>query len=466
MNNNLLEIKESLIFLDIDGTLVADGFSDLTSENINFVNKLKEKNTVFLCSNGQKERNLNMAKILDIGLTNVLYKKPSLKCIRGIDVFNKNKSSHLVQSSPESRRGIDEANQGSYISIGVGHRRHSFTNPPSKAEYFSNKVVIGDKYISDGLFAVNIGATFKRVSRVLSGKENLSIKFSYLIDDIFGKFIFKIFPFIKISRLNHLVKNFIIFAPLFFAGKVFDFSLMYKVTVAFLSFSFLSSSVYVLNDMYDLEKDKLHNIKSFRPLASGVLQKTNAIVFSVILVFLSFVLASSFYLLYPFLITYFILSFIYSRYLKKNNILDILIIAFLYVIRILVGGAVTSLYVSPWIILSVFFGALFITSCKRYSQNILGSKMAYTKDVLLFCIYFSSILSVSVYSIWSVLEHNSSYLVYSSLFVVFIVFKMIEYIYKSPEKTEFPEILVFKDKWILSSFISWLLLVFFIFYLL
>lgn len=415
--DRLLEIKNSTIFLDIDGTVLCDGFSHIDENMTVLLSNLKKDNQVFICSNGPRERNIGIANKIGVLVTNENFKKPSSKCLEGLDVL------------------------------------------------YKNKVVVGDKYISDGIFSLNIGAKFIKFPRFVSGQERFPVKISYFIDDILGSIIFKIFPFIKILRLNHLVKNFIIFTPLFFASRFFDKEAFVNALRAFISFSFLASFVYIINDIYDIKKDSIHPIKSLRPLASGIISQKKSLYFAFTLLILSFIVSFNTGI-YTFLFIYLFLNILYSSYLKKKNISDILIVAIFYVIRILIGGFSTSTYISPWIILSVFFGALFITSCKRYSQYLLGSISNYSKELLLFCVYFSATLSIAVYSIWSVLEHNSPYLVYSSVFVVFIVFKMIEYIHTFPNKSEFPEILVFKDRSILSAFILWLLLVFYIFYLL
>lgn len=418
MFDALLKINNSTIFLDIDGTLVADSVSDIEDKKvISFISKLKEKNDLYICSNGNKNRNILISEHFKISITNVNFKKPSYKCIENLEISG------------------------------------------------NQKIVFGDKYISDGLFAINIGAKFIKADRIISGKEGFYIKISYLFDDIFGKYLYKIFPFIKLIRPNHLVKNLIIFSPLFFAGKFFDTFLLIETLKAFVSFSALASSIYVINDLYDIKKDSLHKIKSLRPLSSGIINKKQAVIFSATLILISLYFAYGIANLYPLLGLYFILNLIYSNFLKKKNVLDIILISFLYVIRIIVGGVVSSVYISPWIILCMFFGALFVTSCKRYSQYNLNRDISYPKELLTFSIYFSSTISICIYSIWSVLEHNNTNLVYSSFLVVFVLLKMVEYVYKSPDKAEFPEVLVFKDKWILSAFFVWFLLVFYIFYL-
>jgi 4-hydroxybenzoate polyprenyltransferase len=255
---------------------------------------------------------------------------------------------------------------------------------------------------------------------------------------------------------------------LFFAGEIFNKDILFNLIKAFLSFSFLASAVYIINDISDLKSDREHSWKSFRPLAIGILKKRDAVLFAISLIVLSLALAYGLNMLYFMLFLYFFINILYTFKIKKKNILDIILIAFLYCIRILVGGLVSGVYISPWIILTVFFGALFITSCKRYSQiknNNQKTLFGYDENLINFTMLFSAILSSGTYGIWSILEHKNTFLVYSTIPVVFVVFKMVEYTYKFPERSESPEILVFKDRWILATFCIWLLFVFYIFYL-
>jgi 4-hydroxybenzoate polyprenyltransferase len=228
----------------------------------------------------------------------------------------------------------------------------------------------------------------------------------------------------------------------------------------------LASAVYIFNDICDIKKDGEHKVKSFRPLPLGIITKKKAYFLMFLLLFVSFIFAINIDQIYLMLLLYIFFNLIYSLYIKKKYIFDLLIIPILFVIRVLVGGLVASVYISSWIILAVFFVSLFTTSLKRYSQILANpSSIKYSPALLKNIIFFSSTLSIGIYSIWSILEHENIYLVYSSVFVVFAIIKMLEYIYKAPELLEFPESIVFRDRAMLVSFIGWLLFVFYIFYL-
>jgi predicted HAD superfamily phosphohydrolase YqeG len=202
--DKLLNLENKTVFLDIDGTIVFDGQKDVDPEDVLFVKKLQEKNKIAVVSNGNIDRNDYIANILGVLCIKNSIKKPNKDSV-GDCLFD------------------------------------------------TNKVVVGDKYFTDGILALNIGAEFIKVKRLYSGRERLVVKLAYLYDFLFGYIFYKIYPFIKIMRINHWIKNFIIFSPLFFASNIFNFELLHKLILSFLSFSFLASAVYIFNDICDIK---------------------------------------------------------------------------------------------------------------------------------------------------------------------------------------------------------------------
>lgn len=274
--------------------------------------------------------------------------------------------------------------------------------------------------------------------------------------------------YLILLRPKQWIKNLLVFAPLFFAGSLFDLEMLFYVSMAFLAFSFSSSLVYILNDLFDRDIDSQHPRKKERPIASGKISPKQAKLF---MFFIAFII-SLFFVFLPKIILpiviYILLNGAYSAWFKHIAVLDVVVVAFFYVIRVLVGGLVVSLYLSPWIILCVLFGALFVIVSKRRSefyQNIKRKVLEdYSKEALDFMLGVSVALALMSYGIWSVIGHPSEYLVYSVVFVLFALFKMFNRIYTHPEIAESPEVLVFKDRWILSSFVLWALCVFVLFY--
>jgi len=180
---------------------------------------------------------------------------------------------------------------------------------------------------------------------------------------------------IKLMRPHQYVKNLFIFLPLFFALKVTDISLLFHATIAFFAFSMTASAVYILNDYQDIEDDKLHPIKKYRPLALGTISKARALLIMFILTFIGFGLMTVLsWKASTILATYVILNIAYSFYLKHVPIMDVVIIALGFVLRVFVGTAVTGLNTSMWIIVMTFLLALFLALAKRRDDVLLFNK--------------------------------------------------------------------------------------------
>jgi decaprenyl-phosphate phosphoribosyltransferase len=269
-------------------------------------------------------------------------------------------------------------------------------------------------------------------------------------------------------RIKHWVKNLLVFAPLFFAVAVFDSNLLIKSVLAFMAFCIVSSIVYIINDIIDVEQDRLHILKKTRPLASGRVSLHSAFVFIGVLVIIFAVILSFIPKVALILLTYVVLNIFYSLWFKHVAVLDVAFVSGFYIMRLLAGGVATGIYVSPWIILCVMFGALFVILGKRRAEFYRGSTRKvlnlYSNTALDLMLGIAASLAVISYSIWAIIGHELPNLVYSSIFVVFALFRLLNNIYIKPEEAESPELLVFKDKWILSSFVCWVLYVFVVFY--
>jgi len=184
----------------------------------------------------------------------------------------------------------------------------------------------------------------------------------------------------KLMRPHQYLKNLFIFLPLFFALKVTDVSLLSKVFIAFIAFSLTASAIYILNDYLDIEEDKLHPTKKNRPLASGTITKSQAIFAMIILLGIGFILMMTLsWKAVMIQIIYILLNLAYSTYLKHIAIIDVVIIAIGFVLRVFIGTAVTLLDTSMWIIVMTFLLALFLALAKRRDDVILfnntGKKM-------------------------------------------------------------------------------------------
>ena len=174
---------------------------------------------------------------------------------------------------------------------------------------------------------------------------------------------------IRLIRPHQWVKNLVVLLPVFFGGALLHIESVYAGLVTALCFSFAASSIYCLNDIVDVDDDRRHPVKCHRPLASGAISITQGY----ILMFLMFILSmlSTFLLRHNQLETasvilfYWILNIAYCLKLKQYAIIDVCVVSFGFVLRILAGGYATSIHLSKWIVLMTFLLMLFLSFAKR-----------------------------------------------------------------------------------------------------
>ena len=189
---------------------------------------------------------------------------------------------------------------------------------------------------------------------------------------------------VKVARPIHWIKNVSIFAAIFLTGFLFDKNQFSQVLWAFIAFCFAASATYVFNDILDAKKDALHPVKKFRPVASGSLPVPLAILEAIAFVGISLFLSAEINTLFLLLvIVYLILQFFYSLGLKNIAIIDIIIIATGFVIRVYAGAFVINAHLSVWFLLCVISVALFLASGKRRAElNLIGGDNPVTRKSL------------------------------------------------------------------------------------
>lgn len=191
---------------------------------------------------------------------------------------------------------------------------------------------------------------------------------------------------IRIARPVHWVKNLAIFGALLLTGTLYETGLFKNVFLAFFSFSFATSATYIFNDILDSKSDKLHPVKKYRPIASGKLKIEIALLELVIFMFLSLLIAVSLNQLFlTLIIAYLAIQIVYSLGLKNIPVIDILLIATGFVIRVYAGAFVINAHLSAWFLLCVVSASLFLAAGKRRSEiNLLeaidgGTRKSLTK---------------------------------------------------------------------------------------
>lgn len=180
--------------------------------------------------------------------------------------------------------------------------------------------------------------------------------------------------YIKLIRPQQWIKNLVVFMPIFFAGQLFNFQAMTAGFFTMLSFCFVASSIYCLNDIIDVEDDRRHPIKCKRPFASGAVSIKQGYAFMGIM----FVLSLITLLFLPgervktggIIVFYWLLNVAYCLKLKQYAIIDVCIVAFGFVLRVLAGGWATDIALSKWIVLMTFLIMLFLSFAKRRDDVI------------------------------------------------------------------------------------------------
>lgn len=222
--------------------------------------------------------------------------------------------------------------------------------------------------------------------------------------------------YLKLMRIKHWLKNVLVFAALVFGGKLFSLKEFYNCCIAFFVFSLAASFVYIVNDIEDVEKDRKHPTKCKRPLASGEVSLAEARGLLIIL-FIS-VSVLNYFLLNTLLswggiLAYILLNIFYSKQGKNIALLDVVILAIGYVLRIYYGAMATGIEVSGWLYLTVTFVAFHLGLGKRRNElQQLGKESRkvlqyYSKEFLDKNMYMFLSLTIMCYACWC--ENVNSY---------------------------------------------------------
>lgn len=189
---------------------------------------------------------------------------------------------------------------------------------------------------------------------------------------------------LKLMRPKQWLKNFFVFAAIIFSGKFQNKNIFLLNLGVFALFCLISSAVYVLNDLVDVEKDKQHPDKKNRPIASGKVSKTQAMILELCILCIVLILSYNVNLrILAVLITYYVMNVLYSFKLKNVVIVDVMIITFGFVLRVISGSIVTNVQLSPWLILCTILISLFLALNKRRSEIVtLKDNKSYHRKIL------------------------------------------------------------------------------------
>lgn len=187
-----------------------------------------------------------------------------------------------------------------------------------------------------------------------------------------------LYNLLRLVRPRQWIKNFAIFAAITFTGQLFNAPIFFKVFLAFLVFCSLSSATYLINDIFDVKKDRLHPFKKFRPIAHGDVPVNLAAIIATLLIFGSLFVAQTITpAFFATCIIYLAIQFLYSSLLKSLPVIDILAIAAGYILRVYAGEFASGFHISVWLLLTTISISLFLAIGKRRSELTLLSA---TKD--------------------------------------------------------------------------------------
>jgi decaprenyl-phosphate phosphoribosyltransferase len=211
-------------------------------------------------------------------------------------------------------------------------------------------------------------------------------------------------------RPRQWVKNLLVLAAPLAAGRLFEPAVLKTAALSFVAFCLVSASVYLVNDVRDVEEDRQHPTKRFRPIAAGELKSSTAVALAAVVGVCGLVLG--FFVSVPLgitLLVYVSLQLLYSAYLKHLPVVDLAMVASAYLLRAIAGGVATGIPLSQWFLLVAAFGSFFMVSGKRYSEmKSLGSEAGtrrsltrYSESYLRFAWMMAAVMVLISYSLWA-----------------------------------------------------------------
>ncbi len=283
---------------------------------------------------------------------------------------------------------------------------------------------------------------------------------------------------IKTMRPKQWTKNALVIAPLFFDGQISNLLFLERVIAAFIIFCFLSSTIYIFNDIFDIKADQNHPQKKTRPIASGRLPVpvalTTAIIFIAILLPVSYILSPTFSYIVLF---YIVLNLAYSKWLKHVPLLDVMVLAACYVLRVGAGVSVIQVKLfSPWLYVVTTLLALYLGLGKRRAELTLLADDAnshrpvlqgYTQpllDQLITIVSSCTIVSYSLYTFLSPIAVGNHALMLTIPFVIYGIFRYL-FLIQVRNSGGAPDDILLSDRPLQISIGLWIVAIFIIFYI-
>ena len=280
--------------------------------------------------------------------------------------------------------------------------------------------------------------------------------------------------FCKLLRVNQYIKNLFIFMPLFFAHNFTDLAKIKMLIITFITFSLLASCIYIFNDITDIKYDRNHKKKKLRPVASGQVSVKQAGIIGIILLILSFSIQTIINVpVFHIYLIYLALNFFYGKFLKNIGIIDIITVAFFYIIRLWLGSVVSEVVLTPYIIIMTFLLALFLAISKRYDDlkytEVRKVTNEYNSDFIRIAMTIFAAVIILCYIEYTILpetveKFNYNYLYITSVFVLTGILRYLQLTFVS-EEVYSPTEVCFKDRFMQLVLLGWIVAFYGIIYL-
>jgi decaprenyl-phosphate phosphoribosyltransferase len=216
---------------------------------------------------------------------------------------------------------------------------------------------------------------------------------------------------VKAARPRQWVKNVLVLAAPALGGQIGDTDVLFAAAIAFVAFCCAASGIYFINDVRDIEEDRAHPTKRFRPIPAGEVSTRLAVVVGIglLLAGLAVSLAAN-WQLFAVIATYEVVSLIYCLALKDEPVIDIAIIASGFLLRAVAGGAAAEIALSQWFLLAASFGSLFMAAGKRYAEAMMvepgdastrRSLSEYSASYLRFVWSVAAAILIMTYGLWA-----------------------------------------------------------------
>jgi 4-hydroxybenzoate polyprenyltransferase len=277
--------------------------------------------------------------------------------------------------------------------------------------------------------------------------------------------------YVRLVRPKQWVKNFFVFGPLVFAKELFLVEHSLAAAQAFIAFCLAASAVYVLNDIVDVEADRAHPEKRFRPIAAGIVsQGEGYILIGILLGCLAIILAGMDVRFVLIVIGYFVINMAYSFKLKDVVLLDVFLIAAGFMMRVLGGAYAINVETSTWLVLCTLFISLFLGFAKRRGELVLTQNSSHIErkvlqryrvgflDQMLTIAASGTVISYALYTVAprTLQMFGTDKLIYTTVFVIYGVFRYL-YLIHVTKTTDNPTNALTADWPILLNAFLWVL---------